>query len=160
MTMDIKLHSPAEIQKMIGSEIGLSDWIVIDQDMINRFADLTDDHQFIHVDPKKAAETPFGGTIAHGFLVLSMLASMGKAASFAMQGVYMGVNYGFEKIRIMAPVRSGKRIRGRFVLKDMIERMPGQWMATLDCTIEIEGETKPAVKAEWLSLQFVNSVEE
>ena len=160
MTMAITLHSPAEIQKMIGSEIGLSDWIVIDQDMINRFADLTDDHQFIHVDPKKAAETPFGGTIAHGFLVLSMLASMGKAASFAMQGVYMGVNYGFEKIRIMAPVRSGKRIRGRFVLKDMIERMPGQWMATLDCTIEIEGETKPAVKAEWLSLQFVNSVEE
>lgn len=97
MTMAIKLHSPAEIQKMIGSEIGLSDWIVIDQDMINRFADLTDDHQFIHVDPKKAAETPFGGTIAHGFLVLSMLASMGKAASFAMQGVYMGVNYGFER---------------------------------------------------------------
>ena len=157
--MEIKLHSPSEIKAKIGSEIGVSQWISIDQDMINRFADLTDDHQFIHVDPERAAQTPFGGTIAHGFLVLSMLASMGKAASFAMQGVYMGVNYGFEKIRIMAPVRSGKRIRGRFILKDMTERTPGQWMASLDCTIEIEGETKPAVKAEWLSLQFVNSQE-
>lgn len=154
--MEIKLHSAAEIASRIGTEIGVSEWILIDQDMINRFADLTDDHQFIHVNPELAAQTPFGGTIAHGFLVLSMLASMGKAASFAMQGVYMGVNYGFEKIRIMAPVRSGKRIRGRFTLKDMVERVPGQWMATLDCTIEIEGETKPAVKAEWLSLQFVN----
>jgi acyl dehydratase len=158
--MAIKLHAPSEIVAKIGSEIGLSDWIAIDQDMINRFADLTDDQQFIHVDPEKAAQTPFGGTIAHGFLVLSMLASMGKAASFAMKGVYMGVNYGFEKIRIMSPVRSGKRIRGRFVLKDMVERTPGQWMATLDCTIEIEGETKPAVKADWLSLQFVNSEKE
>jgi acyl dehydratase len=155
--MDIKLHSAAEIRAKIGTEIGVSDWMLIDQDMINRFADLTDDHQFIHVDPEMAAKTPFGGTIAHGFLVLSMLASLGKAASFAMQGVYMGVNYGFEKIRIMAPVRAGKRIRGRFTLKDMVERAPGQWMATLDCIIEIEGEAKPAVKAEWLSLQFVNS---
>jgi acyl dehydratase len=108
--MDIKLHSAAEIRAKIGTEIGVSDWMLIDQDMINRFADLTDDHQFIHVDPEMAAKTPFGGTIAHGFLVLSMLASLGKAASFAMQGVYMGVNYGFEKIRIMAPVRAGKRI--------------------------------------------------
>ena len=153
---DIKLHTPDEIRAKIGDEIGVSDWTTVDQDMINQFADLTDDHQFIHVDPEAAAKTPFGGTIAHGFLVLSMLASMGKAASFAMQGVYMGVNYGFDKVRLMAPVRSGKRIRGRFVLQDMVERSPGQWMATLDCTIEIEGEDKPAVKAEWLSLQFVN----
>ena len=153
--MTIKLHTADEIRAKIGTEIGVSDWMMIDQDMINRFADLTDDHQFIHIDPEAAAKTPFGGTIAHGFLVLSMLASMGKAASFAMQGIYMGVNYGFDKVRIMAPVRSGKRIRGRFALKDMVERSPGQWMATLDCTIEIEGEDKPAVKAEWLSLQFV-----
>ena len=153
---DIKLHTPDEIRAKIGDEIGVSDWTTVDQDMINQFADLTDDHQFIHVDPEAAAKTPFGGTIAHGFLVLSMLASMGKAASFAMQGVYMGVNYGFDKVRLMAPVRSGKRIRGRFVLQDMVERSPGQWMATLDCTIEIEGEDKPAVKAEWLSLQLVN----
>lgn len=153
---EIKLHTPDEIRAKIGQEIGVSDWTEIDQDMINRFADLTDDHQFIHIDPEAAAKTPFGGTIAHGFLVLSMLASMGKAASFAMQGVYMGVNYGFDKVRLIAPVRSGKRIRGRFVLQGMVERSPGQWMATLDCTIEIEGEDKPAVKAEWLSLQFVN----
>jgi acyl dehydratase len=152
---DPKLHSPEEIMAKVGSEIGLSDWTQIDQDMINRFADLTDDHQFIHIDPVAAAETPFGGTIAHGFLVLSLLASMGKAASFAMEGVYMGVNYGFDKVRLMAPVRTDKRVRGRFVLKDMLERSPGQWMATLDCTIEIEDEDKPAVKAEWLSLQFV-----
>ena len=152
---EIKLHSPEEITAKIGSEIGVSDWMTISQEMINQFADLTDDHQFIHVDPDAAAKTPFGGTIAHGFLVLSMLASMGKSASFAMQGVYMGVNYGFDKLRIMAPVKSGKRIRGRFVLQNMVERSPGQWMATLDCTIEIEGEDKPAVKAEWLSLQFV-----
>jgi acyl dehydratase len=109
--MTVKLHTADEIRGKIGTEIGVSDWMMIDQDMINRFADLTDDHQFIHIDPEAAAKTPFGGTIAHGFLVLSMLASMGKAASFAMQGIYMGVNYGFDKVRIMAPVRSGKRIR-------------------------------------------------
>ena len=152
---NVLLHTPEQIQAKIGTEIGLSEWMEIDQDMINRFADLTDDHQFIHVDPDAAAKTPFGGTIAHGFLVLSLLANMGKAASFAMQGVFMGVNYGFDKVRLMAPVRAGKRVRGRFALQDMTERMPGQWMATLDCTIEIEGEEKPAVKAEWLSLQFV-----
>jgi len=148
-------YTPDEILTQVGSEIGVSDWILIDQDMINRFADLTDDHQFIHVDPDAAAKTPFGGTIAHGFLVLSMLASMGKAASFAMAGVYMGVNYGFDKVRMMAPVKSGKRVRGRFTLKDLVERAPNQWMSTLDCTVEIEGEDKPALKAEWLSLQFV-----
>jgi acyl dehydratase len=153
--MDIHFHTGDEIRKKVGTEIGLSDWVLIDQDRISRFADLTDDHQFIHVDPDKAAATPFGGTIAHGFLVLSMLASLGKAASFAMQGVYMGVNYGFEKVRMIAPVRSGKRIRGRFILQDIVERSPGQWRATQDCTVEIEGEPKPAIKAEWLSLQFV-----
>lgn len=153
--MDIHFHTGDEIRKKVGTEIGLSDWVLIDQDRISRFADLTDDHQFIHVDPEKAAATPFGGTIAHGFLVLSMLASLGKAASFAMQGVYMGVNYGFEKVRMIAPVRSGRRIRARFILQDIVERSPGQWLATLDCTVEIEGEPKPAIKAEWLSLQFV-----
>jgi len=151
----VKLHTAGEIKAKIGQEIGVSDWIVIDQDRINQFADLTEDHQFIHVNPEMAKQTPFGGTIAHGFLILSMLAKMGMAADFAMKGVAMGVNYGFEKIRMVAPVHAGKRIRGRFVLKNMEERSPGQWLATLSVTVEIEGSDKPAIIADWLSLQFV-----
>ena len=151
----MKLHTAGEIKAKIGQEIGVSDWIVIDQDRINQFADVTEDHQFIHVNPEMAKQTPFGGTIAHGFLILSMLAKMGMAADFAMKGVAMGVNYGFEKIRMVAPVHAGKRIRGRFVLKNMEERSPGQWLATLSVTVEIEGSDKPAIIADWLSLQFV-----
>jgi acyl dehydratase len=155
MSQAIAFHTPDELKARIGQEIGLSDWVEVTQDMINRFADLTDDHQFIHVDPVLAAQTPFGGTIAHGFLVLSLLAKLGKAAEFVLQGVQMGVNYGFDKVRLMAPVKSGKRIRGRFVLKDLIERAPGQWLSTLAVSVEIEGESKPAIVAEWLGMQFV-----
>lgn len=155
MTATIRLYKPAELQSRIGQEIGLSDWVAITQDMIDRFADLTDDHQFIHVDPALAAKTPFGGTIAHGFLVLSLLSKFGQAAEFVLEGIQMGMNYGFDKVRLMAPVRSGKRIRGRFVLKDLVERVPGQWLSTMVVTVEIEGESKPAVVAEWLGLQFV-----
>lgn len=155
MTATIRLYKPAELQSTIGQEIGLSDWVEITQDMIDRFADLTDDHQFIHVDPALAAKTPFGGTIAHGFLVLSLLPKFGRAAEFVLEGIQMGMNYGFDKVRLMAPVRSGKRIRGRFVLKDLVERAPGQWLSTMVVTVEIEGESKPAVVAEWLGLQFV-----
>jgi acyl dehydratase len=155
MSQAITFHTPDELKARIGQEIGLSDWVEVTQDMINRFADLTDDHQFIHVDPVLAAKTPFGGTIAHGFLVLSLLAKLGKAAEFVLQGVQMGVNYGFDKVRLMAPVKSGKRIRGRFVLKDLTERAPGQWLSTLAVSVEIEGESKPAIVAEWLGMQFV-----
>jgi acyl dehydratase len=155
--MNIKLHKPAELQARLGQEIGLSEWVLITQDMIDRFADLTDDHQFIHVDPVAAAKTPFGGTIAHGFLVLSMIASMGRAAEFVLEGIQMGMNYGFERVRLMTPVKTGKRIRGRFVLKDLVERSPGQWLSTMTVTIEIEGESKPAVVADWLGLQIVAS---
>ena len=153
--MDIKLHKPADLQARIGQEIGLSDWVDVTQDMVDRFADLTDDHQFIHVDPVAAAGTPFGGTIAHGFLVLALLSKLGRAAEFILEGVQMGMNYGFDRVRLMAPVRTGKRIRGRFVLKDLVERAPGQWLSTLTVTVEIEGEAKPAVVADWLGLQFV-----
>lgn len=149
------MQSPEALKAKIGQEIGLSDWVEITQERIDRFADLTDDHQFIHVDPVAAAQTPFGGTIAHGFLVLSMLSSFGKAADIVLEGVFMAVNYGFDKIRMVAPVRSGRRIRGRFVLKDLVERAPGQWMSTLSATVEIEGEDKPAITADWISLQFV-----
>jgi acyl dehydratase len=151
------MNTPDSIKAKIGMEIGVSDWVTIDQDMINRFADLTGDHQFIHVNPELAAQTPFGGTIAHGFLVLSMLAKFGLAADFIMQGVTMGVNYGFDKVRLIAPVKTGKRVRGRFVLKDMVERAPGQWLSTLGVTVEIEGESKPAIIADWLGLQYVRT---
>lgn len=152
------LNTPESIKAKIGSEVGLSDWVEVTQDMIDRFAEVTDDHQFIHVDPEAATQTPFGGTIAHGFLVLSMITKLARVADFVMDGVYMGVNYGFEKVRMITPVKSGKRIRGRFVLKDMVERGPSQWLSTLGVTIEIEGETKPAVVADWLGMQFVRSV--
>jgi len=155
MAITIKLYTPDELKARIGQEIGVSDWVDITQDMVDRFADVTDDHQFIHVDPVAAAKTPFGGTIAHGFLVLSLIAKMAKAAEFVLKGVQMGMNYGFDKVRLMAPVKTGKRIRGRFVLKDLVERSPGQWLSTLTVTVEIEGETKPALVADWLGMQFV-----
>jgi len=150
-----KLSTPQELKARVGQEIGVSEWVTVTQAMIDRFADLTDDHQFIHVDPVRAASTPFGGTVAHGFLVLALLAKLGKAAEFALEGVQMGINYGFDRVRLMAPVRSGKRIRGRFVLKGLEERAPGQWLSTLGVTVEIEGEAKPAIIADWLALQFV-----
>jgi acyl dehydratase len=149
------MQTPAALQARIGQEIGLSDWLAVDQGMIDRFADLTGDHQYIHVDPVAAARTPFGGTIAHGFLVLSLLAQLGASADFVLEGASMGMNYGFEKVRMTGPVRAGKRIRGRFVLQDFVERAPKQWLATLLVTVEIEDEPKPALVAEWLCLQFI-----
>ncbi len=151
----MKLQTPAELTARTGTEIGVSDWVEVSQDMIDRFADLTDDHQFIHVDPVLAAQTPFGGTIAHGFLVLSLLAKLGRSAEFVLEGIRMGVNYGFDKVRLVSPVRAGKRVRGRFTLKSLVERAPGQWLSTLEVVVEIEGESKPAVIAEWLGLQIV-----
>lgn len=146
--------TPERLREQVGKEIGVSDWIEISQSMIDRFADLTHDHQFIHVDPAAAAKTPFGGTIAHGFLVLSMLSVFANSSlRHRLDGVAMGVNYGFEKVRMTGPVRAGSRIRGRFLLKDIVERAPGQWMSTMGVTVEIEGEAKPAIVADWLTLQ-------
>jgi acyl dehydratase len=150
------MHTPEELKGRIGQEIGLSEWLLVDQDMINRFADLTHDHQFIHVDPVAAARTPLGGTIAHGFLILSLLPKLGESSQLTLAGATMGMNYGFEKVRMTGPVRAGKRIRGRFVLKDLVERAPQQWLSTLAVTVEIEGEPRPAIVAEWLGLQFVD----
>jgi acyl dehydratase len=149
------MSTPQELRSRIGQEVGVSEWLLVDQEMINRFADLTFDHQFIHVDPVAAAGTPFGGTIAHGFLVLSLLAKLGESANLTLDGAVMGMNYGFEKIRMTGPVRAGKRIRGRFVLKDLLERAPKQWLSTVLVTVEVEGESKPALVAEWLGLQFL-----
>jgi len=149
------MNTPEGLRGRIGQEIGLSEWCVITQEMIDRFADLTDDHQWIHVDREAAARSPLGGTIAHGFLVLSMLAKLSSSADIQLQGVKMGMNYGFDKVRMTNPVRAGSRIRARFVLRDLVERGPGQWLSTMAVAVEIEGHAKPALVADWLSLQFI-----
>ncbi len=136
----------------IGREAGLSDWIVVDQKMIDSFADTTRDHQYIHVDPLRAAQTPFGATIAHGFLTLSLLSILQEMAMPVLANQKMGINYGFDRVRFVAPVRSGARIRGRFTLADATLRKPGLVMLTHDVIVEIEGEAKPALTASWLNL--------
>jgi acyl dehydratase len=149
------IASIEDIKARIGSEIGVSDWILVDQARIDAFADVTEDPQFIHIDPEAAAKTPFGGTIAHGFLTLSLLSRMAADAMLRPEGVKMGVNYGFEKVRFLAPVRSGKRVRGRFTLASVEEKRPGQWQFLHNVTVEIEGEDKPALIADWIGLIFV-----
>ncbi|MES2445014.1 MAG: MaoC family dehydratase [Pseudomonadota bacterium] len=139
----------------IGTE-RVSDWVEVSQAMIDTFADATGDHQFIHVNPEMAAMTPFGGTIAHGFLSLSLMPMLAaKTNSPGITGTKMGVNYGGNKVRFLQPVRSGKRVRGRFKLLSFSERKPGQWEQVNEYTLEIEGETKPALIAEWISLIYV-----
>ncbi len=145
----------SDVKSFVGKEVGVSDWLTIDQDRIDQFADVTEDHQFIHVDPEAAKATPFGGTIAHGFLTLSMLSRLASGTLLVLDGVKMGVNYGFEKVRFIAPVKSGKRIRGRFTLMSVDQKLPGQWSFKYAAKIEIEGEEKAALVAEWLSMQFV-----
>lgn len=136
-----------------GTELGVSDWFVIDQARIDSFADVTEDHQFVHVDPERArAETPFGGTIAHGLLTLSMIVRLCLEAVPEIENRRLMLNYGFDKVRFPAPVAAGKRIRARTRLADVSERKPGQILIKLEVTIEIDGEERPAVVAEWLSL--------
>ena len=149
------IASIEDIKSRVGSEVGVSDWILVDQARFDAFADVTDDHQFIHVDPAAAATTPFGGTIAHGFLTLSLLSRMAADAMLRPEGVRMGVNYGFEKVRFIAPVRSGKRVRGRFTLVSFEEKRPGQWQFVHNVNVEIEGEDKPALIADWIGMIFV-----
>ena len=127
----------------------------MDQQRINEFADATEDRQFIHTDPEAAAQTPFGGTIGHGFLTLSMLSRMAAEAMLVPDSIKMAVNYGLDRVRFIAPVRSGKRIRGRFHLDSVDEKAPGQLLLRHTVTVEIEGEEKPALTAEWLGLLFV-----
>ncbi len=147
--------TPAQMRERVGTEFGTSNWMLLDQARISAFADLTDDRYFIHIDPERAArETPHGGTIAHGFLTLSMLAQMGYQVCPFVEGTKSGVNYGFNRLRFVAPVRSGSRVRGRFRLKDF-EIKPDRWTATWDVAIEIEGGDKPAIVAEWLNAGFL-----
>ena len=148
--------APEKMKDRIGQELGVSDWVTVDQDMIDKFAEATGDHQFIHVDVEKAKMTPFGGTIAHGFLTLSLLPRLAAEADMPRpEGVKMGVNYGGNKVRFLTPVKSGSRVRGRFKLLDIEEKRPGQWQQTQEFTVEIEGESKPALIAEWISQFFV-----
>ena len=148
--------APAALKDMIGKELGVSDWVTVDQKMIDTFAEATGDHQFIHVDPERAKMTPFGGTIAHGFLTLSLLPRLAAEADMPqIEGVKMGVNYGGNKVRFLTPVKSGSRVRGRFKLLELDEKRPGQWQQTQEFTVEIEGQEKPALIAEWLSQFFV-----
>ena len=145
-----------QLQEMVGHALGTSEWLTIDQAMIDKFADATGDHQFIHVDPDKAKLTPFGGTIAHGFLSLSLMPVLTQMADLPRaEGIKMGVNYGGNKTRFLAPVRSGKRVRGHFKLLELDEKRPGQFQQTVEYTLEIEGEDKPALIAEWISQFFV-----
>jgi acyl dehydratase len=145
-----------ELVAMVGTEIGVSEWLLVDQDMINKFADATGDHQFIHVNEEMAKMTPFGGTIAHGFLSLSLMPVLTAKANLPrLDGIKMGVNYGGNKTRFLAPVRSGKRVRGHFKLLEIEEKRPGQWQQTVEYSLEIEGEEKPALIAEWISQFFV-----
>ena len=145
----------AELKDLVGREVGLSRWFLIDQKRIDAFADATEDWQFIHIDPDAAQATPFGATIAHGFLTLSMLSAFAYDALPKVAGVAMGVNYGFEKVRFVAPVRSGRRIRGRFRLEALTRRSAREWQSRKAVTVEIEGEDKPALVADWLSLYVV-----
>jgi len=141
--------------ELIGSELGISDWIQIDQDRVDAFADATLDHQFIHVDLERAAATPFGGTIVHGFLTLSLLPHLLESVGFSVADTLMVLNYGTDKVRFLQPVPVGSRVRARVSLAGAEERKPGQWLLKQEVTIEIEGQERPAMVAELLSLVFV-----
>ena len=145
------LASLDEIRSRVGTEIGLSSWLTVDQARIDAFAEATEDRQFIHTDPAAAAQTPFGGTIAHGFLTLSLLSRMAADAMIIPEGVKMAVNYGLDRVRFLAPVRSGSRVRGRFTLDSIEEKAPGQLLMRHVVTVEIEGEDKPALVADWIT---------
>jgi acyl dehydratase len=153
------MTQPSALSSLIGQEVGVSRWFTLDQARIDAFAGLTEDEQFIHVDPERAKATPFGGTIAHGFLTLSLASAMSEDAVAPLDGVVMGVNYGFDRLRFLAPAPSGSRVRGRFKLLSAEDKgaQDGmtRWLLKHELTIEIEGADKPALIAEWLTMQVV-----
>lgn len=148
-----KLLTQGTIESMVGHEIGVSDWFEVTQENVNMFADVTKDHQFIHIDPERAAQTPFGGTIAHGFYTLSMLSHFSEnGCGVNLEGATMSVNYGCDKMRFIHPVRVGSRIRGRSVLSGVEQKKPGQFLFASTITVDIEGVDKPALIAQWLTM--------
>ena len=147
--------SLAAYQAMVGKEVGVSSWHLLDQPRINAFADVIEDHQFIHIDPERAKrETPFGSTVAHGFLTMSLLSIMSYEVLPVIEGTTMGVNYGFDKLRFISPVKAGSRVRGRFVLAEAKLRKDKELQSRTNVTVEIEGEDKPALAADWLGLIY------
>ncbi len=144
-----------ELPGLVGRELEPSPWIEITQERVNQFAEATNDFQFIHVDPEKAAQTPFGGPIAHGFLSLSLLSYLNAQNAIVPENMVMGINYGSDKVRYLMPVRVGKRIRSKQKVLEVSEKNPGQWLIKNAVTVEIEGEETPALVAEILSMMVV-----
>ena len=144
-----------QLRNMQGTKLGISPWIQLSQLMVNQFADITNDHQFIHIDPERAAtETPFGGTIAHGFLTLSQLTQMAESTLPVIKNVRMSINYGFDRIRFITPVRSDARVRAHFTLELAEERTAGEWTLHHHITVEIEHNERPALSAIWITRQY------
>jgi acyl dehydratase len=150
--MAVKIVPKEEMASAVGTKFDPSEWIVVDQDRINTFTDCTEDHQFIHVDAEKAAATPFGGTIAHGFLTLSLLSKMIEGNGIVPENTVMGLNYGFEKVRFLAPVKSGKRVRAHVEVKRVDQKDDNRFLICNNISVEIEGEETPALVADWLSM--------
>ncbi|MFK8048750.1 MAG: MaoC family dehydratase [Halioglobus sp.] len=150
--MAVKIVPKEEMASAVGTKYEPSAWIEVTQDRINTFADCTEDHQFIHVDAEKAAATPFGGTIAHGFLTLSLLAKMLEGNGVMPENTVMGLNYGFDKVRFLAPVKSGKRVRAHVEVKSVDQKDDNRFLITNSVSVEIEGEETPALVADWLSM--------
>lgn len=147
--------TPQEFAAKVGETLGTSEWLTVDQDMIDKFAEATGDKQFIHVNPAMAAMTPFGGTIAHGFLTLSLIPVLSEMTQIEKpEGLKMALNYGGNRVRFLTPVRAGKRVRAHFKLLEMTEKSPGRWQQVMEITLEIEGEDKPAYVAEWIGQLF------
>ena len=146
---------PSELEAWKGKEVGVSEWFEATQDRIDKFADCTEDHQVIHIDEEKAKATPFGGTIAHGLLTLSLLPAMSYGCTLGLEGTVMGINYGFDKVRFLNPVRAGSKVRARHVLVDAVEKQPGRWLMTYDVTVEIDGIETPALISRSLAMIVV-----
>lgn len=151
---ETKQLTPEAFQALVGQEIGVSSWHMVDQKRIDTYADVIEDHQFIHVDPERSKSTPMGTTVAHGFLTMSLLSVMSYEVMPGIKGTTMGFNYGFDKLRFLSPVKSGSRVRGRFTLAESSIRKPGELLSRTNVTVEIEGESKPALAADWLGLIF------
>lgn len=150
--MAVKVVPKDELVNAIGTKFEPGEWYSIDQGRINAFADCTDDHQFIHVDPEAAKSTPFGGTIAHGFLTLSLLPKLVEGQGIIPENIVMGLNYGFDKVRFLAPVRSGKRVRANVDVADVTRKDDNRFLIKQNISVEIEGEQTPALVAEWLTM--------
>ena len=150
--MGSKVVAVNEMVKQIGHKFEPGNWMTLDQDRINSFADCTEDHQFIHVDEEAAAQTPFGGTIAHGLLTLSSLVKLCEDSSLYPENIVMGINYGFNKVRFLAPVRAGKRVRAHVEIQNVEPKDEKRYVVTLAITVEIEDEEKPALVAEWMNM--------